>query len=191
MINFEVNEGGELYDFSKKIMMEADHVTRFANEILDYSRGEIRLNYVLVTIDALFGKAESYLKDVFQKKQIQLQFENTCERPIMIDEERILRALINIADNGRKASEAGGLVKVSARSVGRDVIISVQDHGEGMSDEVKQKIFEPFYSSSKKGGTGLGMLIVKQVIEAHQGHIEIDSAVHVGTTITLTLPMQP
>ena len=191
MINLDVPEDSPWLDYSKKIMFEADHVTRFANEILDYSRGEIRLNYVLVTIDGLFLKAKSYLQDAFAKKNIHLIFENLCNKPMLIDEERILRALINIADNGRKATDAGGFVKFLATSVGSEVSISIQDNGEGMSEEVCQRVFEPFYSSSKKGGTGLGMLIVKNVIEAHQGHISIESKEKVGTTITLTLPVQP
>ena len=112
MINLDVAENNELFEYSKKIMFEADHVTRFANEILDYSRGEIRLNYVLITVDGLFAKARSYLQDSFVKKKISLEFSNTCQKPVMLDEERILRALINIVDNGRKATDSGGYVFV-------------------------------------------------------------------------------
>jgi signal transduction histidine kinase len=191
MINLDVEPENPIFDYSKKIMFEADHVTRFANEILDYSRGEIRLNYVMVTIDGLFQKVRSYLQDSFSKKQIQLLFENKCLKPAVLDEERILRALINIADNARKACNAGGSVRFLALCQENDLKISVQDDGEGMSDEVRQKIFEPFYSSSKKGGTGLGMLIVKNVVEAHQGVISVESTEGVGTKITLQLPVQP
>ena len=167
MINMDVEESSSLAEYSSKIMFEADHVTRFANEILDYSRGEIRLNYVLVTIDGLFQKARSYLQDSFNKKQINLIFENLCTTPAVMDEERILRALINIADNGRKATESGGFVKFKAYAQGSELIISIQDNGEGMSEEVRQRVFEPFYSSSKKGGpikAGLSLSQKKKLV---------------------------
>ena len=191
MIYVEMPKDDPISDFSRKIIHEADHVNRFANEILDYSRGEIRLNYVLTTVDALFNKARSYLHEAFAKKSIELKFDNLCRNPLMIDEERMLRVLINVADNARKATDAGGAVVFRAENAGERVTIKVVDNGEGMTTEVRERVFEPFYSSSKKGGTGLGMLVVKNVVEAHQGKIEIESEPGKGTHIIISLPKQP
>ena len=66
--------------------------------------------------------------------------------------------------------------------------ILASDDGEGMSEEVLSRVFEPFYSSSPVGGTGLGLVIVKNIVEAHRGQLLVQSEVGSGTQITITLP---
>jgi len=178
-------------NYSHKIIQEADQVNRIANELLDYSRGEVRLNYGLTTVDALFGKLFSYAKEAFERKNLELTFSNTVHSPLLVDTERLLRVLVNVLDNARKACNAGAKITVSAEEKGNDVLFDITDQGEGMSEEVKARIFEPFYSSSKKGGTGLGLLIVKNIVEAHQGQIQVDSTLDLGTSIKIRLPLKP
>lgn len=191
MITLEDEAQGDLTDYAKKIVKEADFLNRFANEILDYSRGDIRLNYTLTTLDAILGKVQTYLQEAMNRRNIDFQVLSSFKTPLVVDEDRVVRALVNIGDNARKACATGGKVSILASIDESTVSIAVQDNGEGMSMEVASKIFEPFYSSSKQGGTGLGMLIVKNVIEAHKGSIEVHSQQGRGTTITLRVPVKP
>ena len=64
-----------------------------------------------------------------------------------------------------------------------------RDDGVGMSSDVQKRIFEPFFSSSKEGGSGLGMAIVKSVVDAHEGAMMVDSSENQGTTFTVKLPL--
>ncbi|MDA3940627.1 MAG: ATP-binding protein, partial [Spirochaetia bacterium] len=66
----------------------------------------------------------------------------------------------------------------------------VNDTGEGMSPDIQKHIFEPFYSSSRGGGTGLGMVIVKNIVEAHEGELTISSSKGNGTEIKIALPLR-
>jgi signal transduction histidine kinase len=79
------------------------------------------------------------------------------------------------------------VLDVTVAGVDGRVSIRVTDTGDGMPPEVLDRVFEPFYSAAK-GGTGLGLVIVKNVIEAHRGTLSIDSSVGNGTTITIDLP---
>jgi signal transduction histidine kinase len=84
----------------------------------------------------------------------------------------------------------GGSFRVRVEHEDSQLVFSVEDTGEGMSKEVLDRIFEPFYSSSKDGGTGLGMVIVKNVIEAHEGKLNIESTPREGTRVTIRLPLK-
>jgi signal transduction histidine kinase len=101
----------------------------------------------------------------------------------------MFRALTNLSDNARKAMTMGGSFSLTAEDNDGWLLFTVSDTGEGMNKEVLERVFEPFYSSSKGGGTGLGMAIVKSTVEAHGGNIEIDSAPGKGTRIFLRIPL--
>lgn len=182
---------GQIRQFATKIIQESEQVNLYANEILDYSRGDIRLNYVLTTVDHLFARIRNYLGDSFSRRRINLEFRNACQVPVMIDEDRLLRALVNIVDNARKACRPEGSVAVAAEHRDAELRLTVSDDGEGMGEDVRLRVFEPFFSNSKQGGTGLGLLIAKNVVEAHQGRISLSSELGKGTTFTIVMPVQP
>ena len=191
MVVLEDEQQAALTQYAKKIVQEADHVNRFANDILDYSRGQIRLVYKLITVESLLAKLRVYTQEAMWRRNIAFEVVNSANQEIYVDEDRILRALINIVDNARKACSVGGRVSVTAEIELSNLLLTVSDNGEGMADEVLANIFEPFYSSSKQGGTGLGMLIVKSIVEAHGGHVAISSKLGVGTKIVLIIPVKP
>jgi signal transduction histidine kinase len=191
MIVLESDDTNSLGDHAKKIVQEADYLNRFANEILDYSRGDIRLQYALTHPQHMLQKIESYIKDAVQRKNITLEIKSTCQQAMIVDEDRIIRALTNVADNARKACAKGGCISINAEQDQDMVVLTIQDNGEGMSPEVQAKIFDPFFSSSRQGGTGLGMLVVKNVVEAHRGTIQIESQEQVGTRVLIRIPLKP
>lgn len=112
---------------------------------------------------------------------------------IRIDREKISQALKNCLSNAYKFSNQNNDVVISAKMQGNEeVVISIQDAGIGMSAEVQAKVFEKFYRADNSGhipGTGLGMTLVKQIIDHHRGRIEIISEMGKGTCINLHLPV--
>ncbi len=84
----------------------------------------------------------------------------------------------------------GGKFFVRAHADGENVVIELQDTGSGMPEEIRRKIFEPFVTFGKKHGTGLGMAIVKKIIDDHNASIDIQTELGKGTTMTLTLPLK-
>jgi CheY-like chemotaxis protein len=124
---------------------------------------------------------------------------------IEIDPGQLEQALLNLAVNARDSMPAGGLLRISTRNVtiterttvdrgtlmpGDYVAISVQDNGSGMRADVRSRIFEPFFTTKPIGsGTGLGLAMVLAVVHQANGHVQVQSALGEGTTITLYFPV--
>ena len=173
-----------------KISFETERLNQLANELLDYSRGEIRLDMGIVSIPDFFREICEFTDHRLSSKGVQVECSYDYDGQVIMDHKRMLRVFTNLLENARKAMGRSGTCRVTAAREKEMVRFSVQDDGSGMSPEVIEHIFEPFYSSSPNGGTGLGMAIVKSVIEAHHGTIDIDSKVGEGTEVIVKLPLR-
>jgi signal transduction histidine kinase len=171
-----------------RMRSEIFRMERLAAEFLDYSRGEIRLSLGVCTVQNLFQQVAEGMGNKFQKSGIVLVLEDKVRGAIVVDGDRFVRVLLNLLDNARKAMPTGGEAHVLAERDGDELIFTVSDTGEGMSKEVQARVFEPFFSNSGKGGTGLGMLIVKNIVEAHEGSVELFSELGSGTRIRISIP---
>ena len=111
--------------------------------------------------------------------------------PIMADERRLYNAFYNLVNNAIPEVPSGGSITVRGRVVPKEgvVLLSVADTGKGMPPEIRDRLFSAQAVSSKKGGTGLGTKIVKDVMEAHHGQITVESEVGKGTTFQIRLPI--
>ena len=103
------------------------------------------------------------------------------------DQEQLEQVFINLFANAVDALPNGGDLVVRAKEEDHHIKIEVSDTGIGMSRETIEKLFEPFYTTKNKG-TGLGLAIVFNIIQKHQGKIEVASALGTGTTFTIILP---
>ena len=110
--------------------------------------------------------------------------------PALFDEGQIRQALLNVLRNAREAMPDGGTIEVSVRAEGMSVVASVDDRGTGIPDEVRSRIFDPFFST-KGEGTGLGLAITRQIVEAHGGSIACEPRDGGGTSFRLLLPIAP
>lgn len=145
----------------------------------------------LVLIQSIFDLFEMKIK----KKNMTLRFDKLYEFPIFVmgDPEKIEQVLINLIVNSIKYGKIGGIIMISIESSGKDQIaIKVKDNGEGIKKENIGRIFERFYRVDKsrsrdQGGSGLGLSIVKHIIEAHKQTITLESEYGEGSEFTFTL----
>ena len=127
------------------------------------------------------------------KEHVRLIFHpDSSVRPYSCNRDRLKQLLINLVDNGLKATEFGA-VTITCRSTVSQLVIEVSDTGIGMEEEQLDRIFERFYRVDKgrskaQGGTGLGLSIVKHIVELYNGTIEVASKPGVGTEFTVKLP---
>ena len=180
----------EINKYISNIRRETDRLSSLVEEWLDYSRGDLRLKYSSISIGDFFDSICQSVSDELDKRKIKFQCNVVpVNNKIFIDRERLQRALVNVLDNARKACKAGDeiIITVDKDEAGK-LYFRIKDSGSGMNDETLHHIFEPFYSTSEQGGTGLGMHIVKTIVHAHGGHIDVKSAVGEGTEITIILP---
>jgi signal transduction histidine kinase len=171
-------------------MNEVERLERLSGEFLDYSRGEIRLDMAIALPRDLLEKTAERVGPILKRYAISCELDIQYNEPVILDAERMLRALQNVADNACKAMSAkGGRLSLKSCRDGNLLVFDISDTGEGMTAEVREKVFEPFYSASGKGGTGLGMLIVKNITEAHGGTVRLRSEQGKGTSVMLALPL--
>jgi PAS domain S-box-containing protein len=116
---------------------------------------------------------------------VELEIEEALPR-IMLDREKFRQALLNLLLNALEAMPDGGSLHVKAWLDSNSVRFSIKDTGKGIPDEIKEKVFELFYTT-KKGGTGIGLPLAYNIIQAHGGTISFNSSVK-GTEFVITLP---
>ena len=144
---------------------------------------------VASVIEAVFKTLDLMAK----KKGVALKSEGlTALPPLEADEQRLYNAFYNLVNNALSEVPPGGSVTIigKAAQTAKVLDISVTDTGRGMPPEIRESLFTARAISRKSGGTGLGTKIVKDVVDAHKGHINVDSTVGVGTTFRLILPLK-
>jgi len=108
--------------------------------------------------------------------------------PLLLDVNQMKQALQNVIRNGVQAMPQGGRMDISATHSDFEVRLSVRDSGKGISAESMSKVFQPFFTT-RKTGTGLGLLIVRRIVREHGGELEIESKEGEGTEVTLCFPL--
>jgi signal transduction histidine kinase len=107
---------------------------------------------------------------------------------IRLDAKYIKQAMMNLIKNAISAMPDGGMLRVSTQRRGDQVLLRISDTGTGMSEEVREKIFEPYFTT-KDFGSGIGLTLVYKVVKEHMGEITVISKEGHGTTFTITLPV--
>jgi two-component system, NtrC family, sensor kinase len=147
--------------------MEADDVAGAVREIVAFARPEIELAgcRVELTVEA----------DL---------------RPALFDEAQLRQALLNLLRNAREAMPGGGAIEVRVAAEGMSVVVDVADRGGGIPEDIRARVFDPFFST-KGEGTGLGLAITRHILEAHGGSVTCETRSGGGTTFRLALPIAP
>jgi signal transduction histidine kinase len=166
---------------------EADRLNRMVGDLLDFARPSTptwRYEAVDRLLDDAVGAA---LADNTQGITLHRDIDPTLP-PVHMDGRLMRQAILNVAMNAVQAMPHGGRLSVSARRDRGSVRIEITDTGPGIPSEVRHRIFEPFFTT-KASGTGLGLAVVKRIIEGHQGEIVLESHEGQGTVFTLRLPL--
>ena len=187
----------EKEEFLSIINEKADFLSGLVGELLDISRIEsgkpLELQKELHAATELFERPIQHLLQLSSghRFEIDLQTPNT---KLLVDKEKIWQVMENLCSNAVKYSPVGGRVKITGRLTANDYRVTVSDQGIGMTQEQCVNVFEKFYrcnqTDTSVGGTGLGLTIVKHIIESHDGQIWIDSELGQGTQVNFELPIQ-
>jgi signal transduction histidine kinase len=173
--------------YSDTIISQVDRLTVMTQELLTFARGKIVLNRDKAHLGKLLEDFVEFISPEFISLDMMIETEIDYDGVLNIDRARFHRVLENIAGNAMNAMNRGGTLKISTRADDYKVYISLADNGSGMIKEVRERIFEEFYTHGKSAGTGLGLAITKQVIDEHGGKITVESAPGVGTTFTIEM----
>jgi signal transduction histidine kinase len=184
------------HEFLSIIHTEAVRLTNLINNFLDLQRMEAgRQTYDFAEVDmvALLCDTLSVFSHGNSQHQFRVEIPETLP-PVWADADRLRQVLTNFLSNAVKFSPQGGEVCVGARRDGEHLVAWVADRGVGIPSASLDKLFTKFYRVDNKetrhvGGTGLGLALVKEIIEAHQGRVWVESTLSAGSTFFFTIPV--
>jgi signal transduction histidine kinase len=196
-----VKEPEKIREYGEYIETESRRLTQLINNILDFSKIESgRKTYQFERADVAEVISETLRTFAVQLSQNGFNIVFDAPRrplpPAVIDANAISQAFMNLLDNAVKYSGDSKEITVSLGKRDEYITISVTDHGIGVSRDEREKIFEKFYRVSTGlvhdvKGSGLGLSIVKHIVDAHRGLVTLNSKPGVGSTFTIYLPAEP
>lgn len=182
--------------FLERMEIEVDEMAQMVQELLELSRiesGQAPLRLFPTPVATLIEPVVERLRAQAERANLTLSVVLAPNLPeVMVDADRVRTVISNLVHNAIKFTSSGGYITVSARAAMEAVIISVADTGIGIPAEDLPRIFERFYKADRArsgGGTGLGLAIAKHIVQAHNGHIWVESTEGVGSTFSFTLPL--
>lgn len=183
--------------YANIILYNSKRLSSLAKNMLQLTlldREEIELELTNYSLVEQMNRVISTQENQAMEKNIEIVFEMP-KKEIFIegDEQRLEQVWTNIISNAIKYTNEGGLITITMKKNSKDIEISIEDTGIGMSKEVVSHIFERFYREDKARnveGNGLGLAIVKSIVDLHHGKIDILSQVDVGTNFIVRLPIE-
>jgi PAS domain S-box-containing protein len=187
----------EQQEFLTIAKRNVDRLARLINDVLDFQKlgsGKIVFNMQENNINEVVEEIKETMVSLAQNKGLTITFE--LDRDIVkfkFDRDMIMQVLANIINNAIKFTEKGGMA-ITTKKEGNSVLIAIKDTGPGIKNEDMSKLFQKFSQlekgiSRKTGGTGLGLVISREIVEKHGGKIWVESEYSKGSTFYFTLPI--
>ena len=184
-------------EFVQDIHHSGEHLLRLINDILDLSKieaGKMELHRTATDVGRALRDAAALLRAQATRKHLTLEVVAEPEaRAALVDPGLFRQVLVNLLSNAVKFTPEGGAVRLGARVEGRDLIAEVRDTGIGIAAENVPRVFEEFYQVDGSyargyGGTGLGLALVRRMVELHGGAITVETAPGQGSCFTVRFP---
>jgi len=171
---------------------ELKRLERLASDFLSYAKPQA-LDLQPVKVSALLQRVLAVLDGELKARGLAAEVVDESAGAVLdADPAQLVQLLLNLGFNGLAAIEAAGrgkdgLLRLIGRREGEDLVLAVEDNGEGIPPDVRARMFELFYSN-RKGGTGLGLAIVERIAGGHGASLEVDSRLGAGTTVAVRFP---
>ena len=179
-------------------LLEVRHLTRISQNLLFLTRGEsgrVTLSFANLDLGRFAADTVRDLAPAVADRQMQIEVSAPLARIfVFADGGRLQQVLHNLIENALQYTESGGRIHVRVASAPGEALLSVSDSGVGIPEDDLPYIFERFFRSKRSrrvnpGGSGLGLSIVRWIVEAHKGKITVESTVGKGSTFTVRLPV--
>ncbi|HEX6891925.1 MAG TPA: ATP-binding protein [Chryseolinea sp.] len=184
-------EGQQAEDI-ERIVKASLYTREIIKKLMIFSR-QMPPQIITINLNEIIGNILYFIDVRFQSRGIKLKTKLDNTLPVLNgDEVQMSQVLVNLITNAVHAMPGGGNITVATKRKGKFVSLLVSDTGSGMSAETKQRIFEPFFTTKPVGhGTGLGLSVVKGIVDSHHGKITVNSTEGKGTKFEILLPLNP
>ncbi len=193
LLKLRPEEGAKQKEYHKLILTQSYRLSHLIGNILDFSKleqeGKERYKFERADLAKLIKQSiADYPADLI-RPDCKLEINIAADLPLFyLDKEAIARAFINLLDNALKFSPSGSIIKVGAGVSESAGFIEVADQGPGIAEQEKKRIFERFYHKGR--GSGLGLTLVRHIVQAHKGKIELESEQGKGSRFRIVLPIR-
>ncbi|OPY68321.1 MAG: Blue-light-activated protein [Syntrophorhabdus sp. PtaU1.Bin050] len=190
--NFLSNEE-KLYRYAEAIESSAQRAAKLAQHLLNFSRRQRKVSGV-VDLNMLMEDILFLIKESFRDIEIEKAFDPRLY-PIKGDEAELQNVFLNICTNAKDAMAGKGMLRVRTerkRYIGHRefALIEIADTGKGIDEQIREKIFEPYFTTKENGtNLGMGLYLVDKIIREHGGFVELESEKDKGTTFSIYLPL--
>jgi signal transduction histidine kinase len=188
----EYKDDPELVENIDEILEAVERCGTITRQLLGFAR-KFDMNVQKVDLKDALGDVLDFHKKEAEYRNISVSVDISEDLPeIVTDRGKLQQVLVNLVNNAFHAMADGCCLRIEGRSSGADKVdIVVSDTGCGISEENMKKIFEPFFTTKSEGkGTGLGLYITYGLIRKLQGELKVESEENLGSTFTITLPVQ-
>ena len=180
----------ERQEFVRIITESSNRITEMVQDLLDFSRGQERsLRCEVLALSDFVQGFSTLLRRDFERSPVEFQWTIHRDALVSLDVRKMQRVLTNLVANARDVLGEGGQIRLEADVEGDQAVLRVSDNGPGIPEEIRDRLFQPFVTYGKPHGTGLGLTICRQFVEAHGGTIEVETATGQGTTFTIRIPL--
>ena len=183
---------------SEMILEDVDRYLGMAQELMDYSKGDISLNLRVVQIGTWLKRLIDHMEDDLAEANIGFSTNIDFARDVIMDEARVRRAVLNLVANAVKTMPQGGELTISTEEADGRWRLSVADTGPGIPSDHRSRVFEPFVAMGRVAEPGLGLAIAKEVVEGHGGRLSFETRTadegdeqDSGTVFQIELPVSP
>jgi two-component system sensor histidine kinase HydH len=170
------------------IIEESIRLNNIITDFLNFAKPKSP-NLVVCNVEDILEKNINFLSSQIKQEGYTIEKHYDESLPeITADADMLYQAFLNILINAMQAMPGGGVIHVDIHSDDHSVTVVIEDEGEGIPEEILEKIWDPFFTTKAKG-TGLGLVIVKNIIESHEGSVSIANKPDVGSRVTIALPV--
>lgn len=187
-------EGERVHQSAQTILRSADWMDRLIANLLDVAQiqaGKLVVKQKLEDVERLVREGVEILRPLAAKNDLKLGGVSSAGLQVRCDRDRVLQILSNLVGNAIKFTPEGGSIFIEVQRDGHEARFSVRDTGKGIPESELPHIFDRFWQAQRKDrtGIGLGLSIVKGLVEAHAGRLWVESKLGAGTTFFFTLPL--
>ena len=173
---------------SQAVVSLARRLLNTTQGILDYTRGgKLPLRRAPCSLTAFLDDVLTVLEVDFSDRGIEVVRDCRYQGEVVMDADRMAQVVYNIAANARDAMPDGGTFTVTTRRAGERVELRFSDTGPGIPEELRDRIFEPFFTYGKREGAGLGLAIARRIVEEHGGELWVEGREGEGATFVVAL----
>ena len=171
----------------RSIDSEVRRIQRVTEDYLQFARMP-KPRRDRISLNDVIGQGLSFLQTLFTAARVEVKADLDLSLPLILgDEGQLWQVILNLVRNSLEAMPGGGSLTLQTARRGPNIELTISDTGKGMTEQEREQIFKPFFST-KPSGTGLGLPLVQQVIAEHGGMIRCESVPNVGTTFVIELP---